>query len=206
MIRTAKNYTATTSLIISNLFPIFGVLFFHWNLANILILYWAETGVIGFYNILKMLFCPGTFSKLFQISFFIIHFGGFMLGHLLFLTVLFLGASSNSDGIPITSIMPALYLVFPSISYALFSMFVSHGISFVSNYLGNGEYKTASINVLFNQPYSRVIVMHITIIFGAMFTAVFGNRVMPLIILVAIKTAVDLNSHLRERRKFSRNR
>ena len=102
--------------------------------------------------------------------------------------------------------MPALYLVFPSISYALFSMFVSHGISFVSNYLGNGEYKTASINVLFNQPYSRVIVMHITIIFGAMFTAVFGNRVMPLIILVAIKTAVDLNSHLRERRKFSRNR
>ena len=26
------------------------------------------------------------------------------------------------------------------------------------------------------------------------------------LILVAIKTAVDLNSHLRERRKFSRNR
>ena len=34
--------------------PLWGVLFFNWDAFYIVLLYWAENLVIGFYNILKM--------------------------------------------------------------------------------------------------------------------------------------------------------
>ena len=80
-------------LILSNCLPIIGALFFNWNLSNLLLLYWAESGVIGFYTLLKMILASGQSAtyvnhplyKIFTTLFFINHFGGFMLGHGFFL-------------------------------------------------------------------------------------------------------------------------
>jgi len=41
---------STGSLILSNLVPLFGVLFFGWSISTILILYWSENAIIGFYK------------------------------------------------------------------------------------------------------------------------------------------------------------
>ena len=41
-------------LIAVNLIPLFGVLFFGWSLFSIMFLYWIENGIIGFFNILKI--------------------------------------------------------------------------------------------------------------------------------------------------------
>jgi hypothetical protein len=47
-------------------------------------------------------------------------------------------------------------------------------------------------------PYGRVIVLHLTILFGAFVAALLGAPIGVLIILVVLKTAFDLRLHLRE--------
>jgi hypothetical protein len=49
-------------------------------------------------------------------------------------------------------------------------------------------------------PYSRLMVLHMTIIFGAFLSAMVGTSIGALIVLVVLKTALDVGFHLREHR------
>ena len=44
------------ALLAANMIPLFGVLFLNWDAFCVVMLYWAENLVIGFYNVLKMAF------------------------------------------------------------------------------------------------------------------------------------------------------
>jgi hypothetical protein len=77
------------ALVVANVIPLWGVLYLGWDAFYILLLYWSENLVIGFYGILKIAFAKAPnlaahLSKIFIIPFFIIHYGGFMAGHGLF--------------------------------------------------------------------------------------------------------------------------
>jgi len=48
------------------------------------------------------------------------------------------------------------------------------------------------------QPYARVVVMHIAIIFGGFLTAAFGSPVGLLVMLVVMKTLIDVALHNRQ--------
>ena len=45
---------ALASLLAANLLPLVGVLFLDWDLALVLVLFWAESGVIGAFGIAKL--------------------------------------------------------------------------------------------------------------------------------------------------------
>ena len=45
------------ALILANLMPVAGVVLFDWNVVTILILYWAESVVIGIVNVLRLICC-----------------------------------------------------------------------------------------------------------------------------------------------------
>ena len=89
------------ALVLANLVPAAGVLFFGWSVFAILFMYWLESAVIGIYNIPKMLMAkpskneaavPGVINQGFKVSgviFFIIHYSIFMSVHLVFLLELF---------------------------------------------------------------------------------------------------------------------
>ena len=47
---------AVVSLIVANLIPLYGALFLGWSVGSLVVLYWCETAVIGFYSILKLPF------------------------------------------------------------------------------------------------------------------------------------------------------
>ena len=89
--------TITPSIFIltmANLVPLPGVIMFGWDAAFIVLLYWTENLVIGFYNILKMALLKadhpsGHFGKLLAIPFFSLHFGGFCAVHGFFLLTFF---------------------------------------------------------------------------------------------------------------------
>lgn len=42
------------ALAIANLVPVAGVVWFEWNATAIILLYWSENVIIGFYNVLKL--------------------------------------------------------------------------------------------------------------------------------------------------------
>ena len=52
--RVGSSVGAVAALIVANLVPLVGVLWFGWNVWTILIIYWLENGVVGVFNVLKM--------------------------------------------------------------------------------------------------------------------------------------------------------
>src|SRR5512139_3888948 len=82
------------TLILSNMVPILGVIFFGWHAFALLFLFWFENIVIGVSNIFKMAFVlpnnnEKAAAKVPAIAFFIVHYGIFTLVHGIFIFVLF---------------------------------------------------------------------------------------------------------------------
>jgi uncharacterized membrane protein YphA (DoxX/SURF4 family) len=90
--------------------------------------------------------------------------------------------------------------------WALASLFISHGISFVHNFILKGEYLHTTGQQLMTNPYSRIVVMHIAILGGAFLSGAVGSPVAVLIVLVVLKTIIDLKLHFREHKKFGQHR
>jgi hypothetical protein len=77
------------TLVAANLLPLWGVCFLKWDAFYIILLYWSENLAIGFYNILKIVAAKAKHPaehifKLFLVPFFVVHYGGFMAVHGLF--------------------------------------------------------------------------------------------------------------------------
>ncbi len=207
------------TLIAANLVPIVGVLYLGWDAFSIVLLYWAENLAIGFYNVLKMAFSRAEnplhqMGKLLSIPFFILHYGGFMAGHGLFVLALF-GQGENflpggADAWPcflvflqlfINVIRQMLTILPPEMLFAIGGLFISHGVSFGYNYVYKGEYLKKDVKTLMGEPYGRVMVMHIAIIAGGFLTMSMGSPVGVLVMLVVLKTVFDVKLHLRQHRE-----
>jgi len=209
------------ALLAANTIPLWGVAFLNWDAFVIVALYWSENLIIGFYNILKIAFARPTnapdivthLSKLFLIPFFIIHYGGFTAIHGLLVLLIFKrgeGQLITGNAWPCVFIFVQMLLgvikqmlsVIPSAARpAIIALFASHGISFVYNYLLKGEFASVKPNQLMSAPYSRVVVMHISILAGGFLLVAIGSPVALLLMLVVLKTIVDIKFHLREHKK-----
>ena len=69
-------------LVTANMIPLGGILFLGWEAGPIVLVYWWENLIVGFYNILRMALLPvkhvgENLGKLFTILFFYLHYGGF---------------------------------------------------------------------------------------------------------------------------------
>jgi len=206
------------ALIAANLIPFWGVLFWGWDAFHVVLLYWSENIVVGFYNVLKMVFAKVSkpvehLGKLFLIPFFTIHYGGFCAVHGFFVLMLFSkGNVDFMDNISwpcffvflqmLLNVIKQAYSVMPTaMRYAMGALFLSHGVSFVYNYLIKGEYAKVELNKLMGSPYARIVIMHLAVLFGAFLTMALGSPVGILIILVGLKTYLDVIFHLRQHKK-----
>ncbi|NIP30859.1 MAG: hypothetical protein GTN99_06160, partial [Candidatus Dadabacteria bacterium] len=84
-------------------------------------------------------------------------------------------------------------------------LFLSHGFSFIHNFILKGEYKNIRSKDLMSQPYMRIVVMHIAIIAGAFPVMYFGSPIYLLVVLIFIKIIIDLYLHNKEHNKFQIN-
>jgi len=81
---------------------------------------------------------------------------------------------------------------------AILALVVSHGFSFVENFLGRKEYLSMTLEKQMQKPYSRVVLMHLTLIIGGFMVKAFGSALLPLVLLITLKIIVDINAHKRE--------
>ena len=190
-------------LIGANAVPLLGVIFLHWTVYSILLLYWSENVVVGAFNIVRMAVAEprditANASKLFLIPFFTVHYGMFTFVHGMFVLALFgPGGPSMSPAALLAAVRAA------GIGYGVLAIALSHGFSLVHNYLGSGEFKRTSPSALMAQPYARVVVLHLTILAGGFLAKAAGAPVAALVVLIALKTGIDLRAHLAERRKLA---
>ena len=229
----ASRSAAVVALLAANAIPIIGVLFFGWSLMTILVLYWVENGIVGLWNIPRMLLARGAepveagvpsaalsggCQRLLLVPFFCLHYGIFWLGHGFFLMLLpafgmfgaefppsEFGVSPVSNGPPFEGLFDGDAgggsfgtVDTRAILFAGAAMFVSHGVSFLTNYIGRGEYLRTTALSRMGAVYGRVVVLHLAILFGGFAIAALGAPIWILVILVIGKTLLDLRLHERE--------
>ena len=174
---------AALSLVLSNLVPLVGVAFFGWSLWMVMCLYWLENAGIGAYAWLRILLAQGGDDglgrRLGTATFFAVHYGGFWLGHGVFLAATF--ASDDWD--------------VEAVGAGLLSLVASHGVSFVLNYLRRERAWAVASAEMF-KPYGRVVLLHVVILGGGAIVRAGGAPVWALALLVALKTGLDLTVHL----------
>ena len=191
-----------TVLLGANLLPLLGVLFWGWRLFDLIVVYWLETLVIGVFAILKMALTSGAFA-LFAVPFFTVHFGGFMAGHLIFLTMMF----GDNRALNFSQVPRVTYdlIVNHGLWIALVGLCISHGVGFVvyflmpwlrerwRNWKRGIQNKSGGVDgAMMFAPYGRVIVLHITILIGGFLVGIFGSHLVLLALLITLKTASDV--------------
>jgi hypothetical protein len=186
-------------LVLANAGPLLGVVFMGWDVFDVLFLYWLESAIIGFYSALKAVVSSYGLAIL-LLPFFFLHFGLFMCGHVTLLFHLF-----GREAVGIGPFYPWELVVWPPLLDALdivwwpaVGLFASHGASFLLNFLAQGEYRRASGGELLDQPYRRIAVMQVTLILTGWIHLAIGAPFVGLVILLVLKTLVDLRAHRRE--------
>jgi len=179
------------ALIAANLVPVFGVLFLGWSVAAILVLYWTENVIIGILNIPKMWACEGgTGNKIFITPFFAFHYGMFCFGHGAFISEIF-------DARPMfDSLLSGGPLLWTSASFLF-----SHLVSMLINFYGKREYEGRQVGTQMAIPYGRIVVLHIVILIGGFLVQLVGAPIIALLLLVVLKTGIDLAAHRLEHAK-----
>lgn len=198
-------------LILANLIPMLGVAFLDWSVFQVVVLYWTENIVIGLINLLKMARLDeaaltrdlpistqaakalnlaqysGSLKLLFM-PFFALHYGLFCWAHGR-IVVAVLGQGAGYAEALSTPVLLATAV-----------LFLSHLYSFRLNYLRRGERNRESLLSLMRKPYGRIVVMHLTILFGAFAMLAFDTPTAVLMLLIGLKIGLDVMLHTRERR------
>jgi len=183
---------STLVLVAANLVPVIGVLMFGWDLGRLMVLFWAESGIIAFYHLLKMVVVQ-RWAALFTGPLFVSHFGAFMAVHFMFVYELFVTRDNRADS-SLAEVGQFMYTLWP----ALLALLLSHGLSFVYNFLGRGEYRSKSVRGQMAEPYGRVVIMHVTVIIGGGLSLLLGSPGAALVLLVVLKIAADITAHRKQ--------
>jgi len=202
------------ALLLANLIPVFGVLYMNWDVGSIIVLYWAENLVIGFYTILKML-VTGGIQAIGRILFFCVHYGGFCVVHGVFVLKLteYAGLEAVTDATTswpgplmlvekLYNFLQGVLSVAPKeMLWVLLAMTLSHGVSFLLLFIGHGEFRKTTTRELMRAPYSRIAILHVAVIFGAFLVVKLKSPIGLLLALVALKTGMDIMLHKRSHKK-----
>jgi hypothetical protein len=211
--RVASSTGAVVALVVANLIPLVGVIWFGWNVWTILIVYWLENGIVGVFNIAKMWLAEGPLpdgaasswrfngrpmneaGRMGLITFFAMHYGIFWFVHGVFVLTfpLFAGIGGTTD---MTEGVNPVAIILAGIA-----LFISHAVSFWLNFIGHGEYRRVSAAGQMFAPYGRLVILHITIIVGGIAISMTGAPAAAVAILVVLKTVLDIGFHLAEHRR-----
>ncbi|WP_157976487.1 DUF6498-containing protein [Parahaliea mediterranea] len=201
-------------LVVVNLLPLYGVLWLDWDVAALVVLYWSENLVVGFYTLLKML-VTSPIGGLFTACFFTVHYGGFCAVHGLFILKMLVDPQADFlSGEPwpfflvfvqllvdvvrqVLAHAPAAWLV------AFAALVLSHGVSFVMNFLLARERDRLGIKALMFAPYGRIVILHVAVLIGGIGVVALGEPLSMLVVLILLKLGVDIALHLREHRHIA---
>jgi hypothetical protein len=203
-------------LLAANLVPLVGVILWGWDAFVLLMLYWLETAVIAFWTgvriatmsrdalaTMKFKGQRGPSSPIGMALFFTVHAGLFMAVHFLILWTLF--SDDWSQRIHGVGSFMTEMVIGSGLWVPLAVLFVARGglILFDAaqpalwrrfGFVEPPPQKAAlgpAETVIFGL-YIRIVVMQVTIIFGAWFALLLGTSG-ALVVLIALKTAVDLS-------------
>lgn len=204
---------AAAGLVLANAVPLVGVVGFGWDLHSLLVIYWLESAAVGVESVAKIRRAEGeddleelpsmTFndrsvesfvgrSNRGIAAFFVSHYGGFWVVHGAFV-------------LAFPAIFPGLNPASPAVvGVSVVGLVAYHAASYRLNYVGEREYERSGPVTLMVEPYRRVFVLHLTVVLGAFAVAAIGAPVGALVVMVLVKTVLDLWEHWKEHDRAQR--
>jgi len=209
-----RSRMASLALFGANLAILFIAAFRKWGCEYLLAVMWWEAVIIGFFNLCRI-FVVGLkaeglgknigfanlesrlFFTFWVSTLFVVKFGGFVLGVgflVLLAPVLAVGNGENE----FSAMAEAAQAIGGSLVPVIGLLFVSHGVSFVQNFLGRGEYRWSGLMKLLFWPYARLAILMLVIFGGFLAAQMFPDlgrtRIFTMAVILA-KLAVDWGTH-----------
>jgi len=181
------------AVLVINLIPAACVLWLGWSALALLLLYWAENVILGVINVFKMgviSFAGGVTNAimaLFIIPFFIVHYGAFCAGHGFFTVLLVGGALQGHD--PFEAVQGIWHDRWRYVA-PLLAMTAFHLTAFVQ-WMRARAWKFTTIDKQMAEPYRRIIIMHVTILFGGAAVVMLGQPAAAVALLAVLKTLFE---------------
>lgn len=185
-----------------NLIPVIGVLFWGWSAFSLIFLYWLENVVIGVRTLASILANGASgvlngIGALFIGGFFLVHYGIFCFVHGSFVVGLFGPEALQAATGPFDLVGAARTLLTtePNLIWGLASIALWQLVLF-GLFLARGEWRTATPTGLMSEPYPRIVVLHITIIFGGFLLMMLDEPMAGVVMLALVKAAFDVSEAL----------
>lgn len=185
---------STLALIAANVVPMAGLCLWGWNISDVLRLGLGEAVVIGVYTLIKAGVADGLLFLLrgplaaFAFAFILLWLFGVIEMTAHEIDRLATGSYRRPDYVAIAR----------DLAPALAAFVASHGVSFVTDFVGRREYRhrdSERIAITFFRHLVPLFAMALT---TAFIVAAFGNVGAWFIIVIAIKLGLDLVAHLGE--------
>lgn len=185
-------------IIAGNAVPLLGVMLWEWNVFALMYLYWVENIAAGLLTLPLLVAAgaregkKGLLHGLGGAGFFTIHYGLFCMAHGLFILDIF-----NPGGLAETGghgLFAALRFFFhgepwDGFYWALAGIILAQTVQTARRWPAHSHKEIGKVMML---PYPRMLMLHVTIIFGGMLVQALGQPAAALIVLIALKTAFDL--------------
>lgn len=189
---------AVAAIVISNLIPVFGVAVLGWDAAPILMLYWAENIVVGLLTLPRILAARGgrtggpgqpPSNPLAVGCFFVVHYGIFCIGHLVFALALagdFIEVDGRGGDIWSRTFGD------PSFSWAVLAIAGIHIVMQIRDWWMVRAWRDASPTLEMFRPYGRIFVLHLTVLMGAWLMLAYKAPAWSVLLLCLCKAVLEL--------------
>ena len=182
-------------LLLSNLLTMFWALFEGWQILDVMLVYWVQSVVIGYYNYHRIMDLKKFSTKNFKMNdrqpaptpetkksvarFFALHYGIFHAAYLGFIL------SKESGEISLSSF---------AIIACIVAFVFNHRYSYQHNKERDSQ-RMPNIGTIMFFPYARILPMHLTIGLAA---SLGSNSVKTLLVFLLLKTIADVIMHMIE--------
>ncbi|MDZ4690165.1 DUF6498-containing protein [Terricaulis sp.] len=180
-----------------NLIPLIGVAFWGWSAFALIFLYWLENVVIGVRTLISMAISGigaremNPLGVLVICAFFTVHYGIFCFGHGSFVVGMFGDHELGGASLDLVATARALFETLPGLRYGLASIVLWQILILILAIVRGDLAKTDPLSLM-GAPYPRIIILHITIIFGAFLLLALNEPVAGLVVMALVKTAFDV--------------
>jgi len=175
--------------VVANIVPVINLAVKGEPIGSLLIIYWLQMIIIGFWNIIKLIVI-GRWAALLYVPMFgitymaIVNIFGFIAGGLL---------DDQMRGTAWVQDFSLWNYWVPTLMF-----FASHGYSFYFNFLVRREDETTSWEQQMGQPFMRAMPMWVAAIIGGFIGGFFNSAAFAVLFVLPMKIVLDLLGHFVE--------
>jgi hypothetical protein len=186
------------------LVPVIGVTVWGWSPFALIVLFWFENLVLGARQAAAMIVTAiakhgvlGLIGGGALTAFFLLHYGIFTFVHGVFVFNLFgvgdasVEAMGGAGGFAPGRLTEAIFFLNDNLLIGAAAIIGWQAVQLVW-FFARGAHRRASVHALMGEPYPRLVMLHLTIIFGGMLIMALGWPPVGVILLAMLKIVGDV--------------